>query len=78
MKKCDECRLATLRELGYSCYTIDGTYVYCDHHPESGFDRWYGEEKKLLYAEHCEHFVKGTPEFEPFDCGVEDKSKCCG
>lgn len=74
-RKCNKCALATLREVGYSCYTIEGTVLDCSYHPDDGFDTWYGEEKKLAYAEKCEHFTPGDPGFEPY-CRCEGECMC--
>jgi len=62
-KKCDECRWALLEDYGYSNYTTEGTYVHClkNLHPESGWDRFYGEDKRLSFAETCAGFERGEP-----------------
>lgn len=62
-KKCDVCRWCLLEDYGYSNYTTEGTYVHClkNLHPESGWDRFYGEDKRLLFAETCPSFEEGEP-----------------
>jgi hypothetical protein len=62
-KKCDNCRFCILEDHGYSNYTVEGTYVYCAKklHPEDGFDRWFGEDKRLEFAEKCPEFTSGAP-----------------
>lgn len=61
MSKCDECKWCLLEDYGYSNYTTEGTYVHClkNLHPESGFDRWYGEDARLNFAENCGEFFAG-------------------
>lgn len=61
-KKCDECRWCLLEDYGYSNYTTEGTYVHClkNLHPESGWDRFYGEDKRLQFAETCPSFEQGV------------------
>jgi hypothetical protein len=60
-KKCDECSNCVLEYYGYSNYTVEGTYVHCSLklHPEDGFDRFYGEDKRLEFAETCKEFTPG-------------------
>lgn len=60
-KSCLNCENCFQRDEGYSNYTVENTSVYCiiDKHPQGPFDRWYGEEPKLKYAEQCEHFSEG-------------------
>lgn len=62
-KKCSECVFAILHDYGYSNYTVEGTTVYCskDIHPDNGFDRWYGQDKRNLHAENCSSFIEGSP-----------------
>jgi len=59
-KKCSNCDYAICEDHGYSNYTVEGTTVYCslNLHPESGFDRWYGEDARDKYAEHCNMFCE--------------------
>lgn len=63
MPKCDECKWCLLEDYGCSNYTTEGTYVHClkKLHPESGFDRWYGDDKRLEFAATCEGFTIGEP-----------------
>jgi len=71
MASCDECKWCLLEDFGYSNYTVEGTYVHClkNIHPESGFDRWYGADERLKFAETCESFVAGEP--TEVDCDRE-------
>lgn len=61
MKNCRDCRFAVHMDYGYSNYTVEGTTFACgkDQHPDGAFDEFYGEEKKLLYAESCPLFESG-------------------
>lgn len=63
MKSCDSCRFACLEDFGYSNYTVEGTTFSClQHvHPDGEFDHFYGDEKRLGYAEQCEVFQEGEP-----------------
>lgn len=63
MKSCAECKFCLLEDYGYSNYTVEGTYVHClkKLHPESGFDRFYGQEDRLKFAEECTGYVNGEP-----------------
>lgn len=72
MKKCTDCANCVLDDYGYSNYTVEGTYVFCAKklHPENGFDRWYGEDKRLEFAESCSGFEAGEP--VAIDCDRED------
>lgn len=62
--KCTDCSNCLLEDFGYSNWTVEGTYVHCmkNLHPESPFDHWYGEDKRLNFANECESFVKGELE----------------
>lgn len=42
---------------------MEGTTFHClkRAHPCDGFDRWYGEDKRLGFAEGCEAFEAGEP-----------------
>lgn len=61
MKKCDSCKWAMLVDEGYSNYTVMGTSFTCllGVHPEGTFDEFYGEDKRLDYAERCYQFAEG-------------------
>lgn len=63
MITCNECRYALFQDEGYSNYTVEGTVFYClkKAHPADGFDRWYGEDKRLNHAQECTEFSKGDP-----------------
>ena len=60
---CDNCRFCLLEDWGYSNYTTEGTYVHClkGKHPDSGFDRFYGEDERLKFAQSCDDFGEGDP-----------------
>lgn len=60
-KRCLECTACVQIDYGYSNWTVEGTTVYCAKgaHPAEAFDRWYGEEPELKYAENCAKFVAG-------------------
>jgi hypothetical protein len=63
-RTCEGCKFALLEDYGYSNYTVEGTTVHCLKrlHPDrEGFDRWYGEDGRLLFAERCPGFVAGEP-----------------
>lgn len=64
MKTCSECKFALMQDKGYSNYTVEGTTFSCmlQEHPDGEFDRWYGEDSKLHYAEECEKYEEGYPE----------------
>lgn len=63
MKKCSDCVYAIIRDYGYSNYTVEGSDVYCSKslNPNAPFDRWYGEDKRDLFAEQCDSFKEGYP-----------------
>jgi hypothetical protein len=69
-KNCTDCVHALLQDHGYSNYTVEGTDFSCklDLHPDGTFDRWYGEDSRLLYAEKCPSFMEGEVEFHNVDC----------
>ena len=62
-KKCGECVYAVLVYNGYSNWTVEGTEVYCSRklNPQTPFDKWYGEDKKDLFAETCNPYQNGDP-----------------
>lgn len=62
-KSCGGCRFALYEDHGYSNWTVEGTTFHClkRAHPADGFDRWYGEDKRLGYAEECGSFTVGAP-----------------
>jgi hypothetical protein len=63
MQTCNECEFALFRDYGYSNYTTEGTEFFClvGKHPEDGFDRWFGDDERLNYAQVCTGFVSGEP-----------------
>ena len=48
-------------DYGYSNYTVEGTTVNCAKslNPDMPFDRWYGEDKRDLFAETCVSYIHG-------------------
>ena len=74
MKSCNECKWCLMDDYGYSNYTTEGTNVYClkTANPNGVFDRWYGEDERLNYAEQCELFVAGG--CVQIDCDRENSS----
>lgn len=56
---CSDCQFALFADVGYSNYTVEGTEFYCTIglHPEDGFDRFYGGDKRLLFAQECKGFM---------------------
>jgi len=61
MRKCDDCKYAVFTDEGYSNWTVENTVFVCAKHvhPDGSFDRWYGENDKLNYAEMCPEFSYG-------------------
>lgn len=60
-RSCLDCKFCVQKDYGYSNYTVEGTEVFCGKrlHPDTPFDRWYGEEPKLAFAKQCEGFEEG-------------------
>lgn len=60
-KTCADCRHCKMQDYGYSNYTVEGTSVECiiNAHPNGEFDRWYGEDWRLQWANWCEKFRPG-------------------
>lgn len=71
LKSCDTCFFVVLKDYGYSNYTTEGTEVHCTlrKHPDGPFDRWFGEEEKLSFAEKCESYSECS---SPRHLAVED------
>lgn len=61
--RCDRCSFAKLKEYGYSAYTVEGITFSCviEKHPSGSFDKWYGEDKRLMYANKCSNYSYGKP-----------------
>ena len=61
--RCNHCRFALFKEHGYSAYTIEGVTFSCviKCHPAGSFDRWYGEDERLKYANECAKYCEGKP-----------------
>lgn len=62
-KSCNGCINALFQDEGYSNYTVENTAFLCMKrlHPEAPFDRFYGEDKRLDFAEKCSGFEAGDP-----------------
>lgn len=62
-RKCTDCKFACLIDFGYSNYTTEGTEFFCSKalHPEGHFDEFYGEDKRLEYAQQCGGYEAGHP-----------------
>lgn len=60
-KTCADCALCKFTDVGYSNWTVEGTNFEClaKIHPNGDFDRWYGEDWRLLYANWCPAFREG-------------------
>jgi hypothetical protein len=61
-KNCQDCKFCVLEDYGYSNYTVEGTLVHCGKniHPDSPFDRFYGKELRLEFANKCHGFEAGN------------------
>lgn len=61
--RCDSCCYGKLEEYGYSAYTVEGNNFSCvrNMHPDGAFDRWYGEDNRLKFANKCKGFQQGNP-----------------
>lgn len=61
--RCDQCRYAELHDYGYSNWTVEGTTFKCllNLNPNGDFDRFYGADERLAYAEQCEKYRYGEP-----------------
>lgn len=62
-RHCDFCRYALNEDYGYSNYTTEGTTFWClkSVHPNDGFDRFYGTDKRQNFAIDCPEFSEGIP-----------------
>lgn len=69
------CKYAHLQDTGYSNYTVEGTDFSCMRgaHPDGTFDKYYGEDERLKYAQKCDQYVEGTPIEFDVDGGYEAK-----
>lgn len=63
MKNCSGCKFAVFQDYGYSNWTVEGTTFRCSPklHPNGEFDRFYGEDDRLTYAEQCYNYTEGEP-----------------
>lgn len=64
-KSCADCRFCLFQDEGYSNYTVENTTFHCmkGAHPADGFDRFYGKDKRLDFAETCLAFEAGEAIF---------------
>lgn len=71
-RSCENCKWALGDDYGYSNYTTEGTYFHClkKLHPEDGFDMFYGEDKRLDFAQECSGFQEGG--MITLDCDRDD------
>jgi hypothetical protein len=62
-KSCNDCEFALFNDYGYSNYTVEGTEFFCtlNFHPADGFDRFYGTDNRLAFADECPMFTVGEP-----------------
>lgn len=58
-KTCEKCNFCLLNDFGYSNYTTEGTTVVCLKDKQDDFDRWYGEDSRLNFAETCPSYDEG-------------------
>lgn len=72
--KCDECVHALLADFGYSNWTVEGTEFHCmlRIHPDGPFDRFYGKDDRLTFAEQCSRFEVGDPQTLDVDHETKD------
>lgn len=61
---CENCENCLLLDFGYSNWTVEGTTVICmeQAHPDLEFDRYYGTDERLKFAETCPKYVNGEPD----------------
>jgi len=72
-KTCMGCKWALHDDYGYSNYTTEGTYFHClkKMHPEDGFDEFYGEDKRMDFAQECAGYQAG--EGTSLDCARDEE-----
>jgi hypothetical protein len=60
-RTCENCKFGCLFDFGYSNYMVEGTEFFCAQslHPDGHFDRFYGEDKRQVFAEKCTGFEEG-------------------
>lgn len=60
-RTCLDCKFHVSVDFGYSNYTVEGTTFNCakQAHPDGDFDQFYGQEKKLKFAQECAQFEEG-------------------
>jgi hypothetical protein len=64
MKTCLECKNCLTVDYGYSNWTVEGTAVHCmsNVHQDTPFDRRYGADNRLGFADTCASFDRGVHE----------------
>lgn len=74
-RTCETCKWCVMQDHGYSNYTVEGTTVHClkKLHPEDGFDRWFGDDKRIAFANECAGYEAG--EAVSIDCDREGLKK---
>lgn len=62
-RSCNGCEFAVFNDYGYSNYTVEGTEFFCSlrFHPADGFDRWFGKDDRLNFADECVMYTEGEP-----------------
>lgn len=60
-RTCQKCIYGCHFDFGYSNYTTEGTEFFCakSKHPDGHFDEFYGDDKRLNYAEKCDTYQEG-------------------
>ncbi len=60
-KTCMDCKWRLSVDEGYSNYTVENTTFHClkKLHPDMPFDEFYGEDKRLDFAQQCSGYVAG-------------------
>lgn len=61
-KTCLNCKYCLLVDDGYSNWTVEGTTVICTKDRQEPFDRWYGSDQRINFAEKCKKYSNGEPE----------------
>lgn len=83
VKKCSGCVNSVVVDFGYSNWTVEGSVLHCakNLNPKAPFDKWYGTDKRDLFAEECAEFKEGDNvsldvdlEDLPYKMSEEDKN----
>lgn len=67
LKKCSNCRMCTLRDYGYSAWTVEGTESICERNRRPNFEYNYGNDILEYRATTCDDFIRGDPTEEHLD-----------